>query len=405
MSDSSSDHTVEKLLRQQTALAAFGSFAFREPDPLRVLTEAARICAASLDVPFCKICRYRAAEDDLLIEAGWGWHLGVVGRVVSQADESSPQGRAFITGQPVIIRDINTANNLALPAFYREHGVISTVDVVIQAIDGAPYGVLEIDSTRQHQYDEHDVDFLTGFANVLAEAVATATRVKALREALEAKNLLVEELHHRVRNNLQMITGMLDNYARTRATGMARDGIDLIVRRVTTLAQVHDSLLGVGLNGTVDLAGYLQALCVSLPAVQAVHSRPVYITCHAEPVMLGVDETTALGMAVAELVTNSYDHAFPDRGGTISVTLTRSGPATAVLTVQDDGAGFPAKFTASRNGLSLVKRLVERIGGTVDTHFNAGTVWKLGFPVPATPEATEVAVQKGPPRSLLEAAR
>ena len=121
--------------------------------------------------------------------------------------------------------------------------------------------------------------------------------------------------------------------------------------------------------------------------------------------MLGVDETTALGMAVAELVTNSYDHAFPDRGGTISVTLTRSGPATAVLTVQDDGAGFPAKFTASRNGLSLVKRLVERIGGTVDTHFNAGTVWKLGFPVPATPEATEVAVQKGPPRSLLEAAR
>ncbi len=391
MSDSGDKHTVERLLRQQAALAAFGSFAFREPDLLKVLTEAARICAASLDVPFCKVCRYRAAEDDLLIEAGWGWQTGVVGRVVSQADESSPQGRAYVTGEPVIIRNLNDANNLALPAFYGEHGIVSTVDVVIPAIDGAPYGVLEIDSPRQHQYDAHDINFLTGFANVLAEAVATATRVKALRDALDAKNLLAEELQQRVRNNLQMITGMLDNYARGTASGVARDGIDLIVRRVTTLAQVYDSLLGVGLSGTVDLAGYLHALSVSLPALQAEHSRPVYIVCHAEPVMLGVEETAALGMAVAELVTNSYDHAFPDRGGTITITLTRSGPVTAVLTVQDDGAGFPAKFATSRNGLSLVRRLVGRIGGSLETHFNAGTVWRVGFPVPATSDGTKAA--------------
>ena len=404
MSDSSSERTIEKLLRQQTALADFGSFAFREPDLLVVLTEAARICAASLDVPFSNVCRYRAAEDDLLIEAGWGWQLGVVGRVISQANESSPQGRAYTTEKSVVIRDINAANNLALPAFYGEHGVVSTVDVVIPAIDGAPYGVLEIDSARQLQYDAHDVIFLTGIANVLAEAVATATRVKELRAALEAKDLLAEELHHRARNNLHMITGMLDNYARRTASGVARDGIDLIVRRVTTLAQVHDSLLGVGLSETVDLAGYLRALCVSLPTVQAEPNRPVYIACHAEPVMLGVDETSALGMAVAELVTNSYDHAFPDRGGTITVTLTRSGPATAVLTVQDDGAGFPATFATSRNGLSLVKRLVERIGGTVDTHFNDGTVWKLGFPAPTTSVGTEAAAQ-GPPRNLLDPAR
>ncbi len=384
MPNSSSDRTVEKLLRQQAALAAFGSFAFREPDLLKILTEAARICAASLDVPFCKVCRYRAAEDDLLIEAGWGWHLGVVGRVVSQADESSPQGRAYITGKPSIIRNVQTANNLILPSFYEEHGIVSTVDVVISAVEGAPYGVLEIDSTRQHQYDEHDINFLTGFANVLAEAVATATRVKALQDALNDKNLLAEELHHRVRNNLHMITGMLDSYARRTASGIARDGIDLIVRRVTTLSQVHDSLLSVGLSGTVDLADYLRALCISLPAMQAEHTHPVRIVCQAEPVMLGVDEVSALGMAVAELVTNSYDHAFPDRGGTITVTLTRSGSAAAVLTVQDDGAGFPIKVGTSRNGLSLVKRLVERIGGTMDNHFNAGTVWKLGFPVPGT---------------------
>lgn len=69
MSGTSSDRTIEKLLRQQGALASFGSFAFREPDLLKILTEAARVCAASLGVPFRKVCRYRPIEDDLPVEA------------------------------------------------------------------------------------------------------------------------------------------------------------------------------------------------------------------------------------------------------------------------------------------------------------------------------------------------
>src|SRR4051812_12842176 len=97
---------VKRLLRQQEALATFGSFAFHETDLLMILTEAARICAESLEVPFCKVCRYRAQENDLLIVAGCGWHSGVIGRVVSQADETSPQGRAYVTGEPVIIRNL-----------------------------------------------------------------------------------------------------------------------------------------------------------------------------------------------------------------------------------------------------------------------------------------------------------
>jgi hypothetical protein len=77
---------VRNLLRQQAAIAAFGSFALREADLMLVLTEAARVCAEGLSVPFCKVCRYRAEENDLLIEAGYGWQAGVIGNVVSRAD-------------------------------------------------------------------------------------------------------------------------------------------------------------------------------------------------------------------------------------------------------------------------------------------------------------------------------
>src|SRR5688500_8518438 len=82
---------VRKLLRQQAAIAGFGSFALRESDLMKVLTEAAKVCAEGLSVPFSKVCRYREAENDLLIEAGFGWRAGVVGKVVSRADETSPQ--------------------------------------------------------------------------------------------------------------------------------------------------------------------------------------------------------------------------------------------------------------------------------------------------------------------------
>jgi GAF domain-containing protein len=109
--------TVAKLLRQQAALAAFGTFAFRETDLQKILTEAARVCADSLNVPFCKICRYRPNENDLMIIAGCGWKPNVIGSVVSEANETTPQGRAYLTRGPVVIPNIYRDNELALPQF------------------------------------------------------------------------------------------------------------------------------------------------------------------------------------------------------------------------------------------------------------------------------------------------
>jgi GAF domain-containing protein len=170
---------VRKLLCQQKAIASFGSYALRESDLLQVLTEAARVCAEGLSVPFSKVCQYREAEYDLLIVAGHGWQEGVVG-FVCRADDSSPQGRAFITGEPSICDDLRKDNVFVLPSFYAEHGIISTIDVLIKG-NGQPYGVLEIDNDEQHDYDQHDIDFLTSFANVLAEAVATSARTASFK--------------------------------------------------------------------------------------------------------------------------------------------------------------------------------------------------------------------------------
>jgi len=184
---------VQKLLRQQAAIARFGSFALREWDLMKILTEATRVCAEGLNVPFSKVCQYRAEQNDLLIVAGHGWEEGVIGYVVSRADMSSPQGRAFTTGEPSICDDLQKGPFYGLPPFYAAHGIVSIIDVIIKGNDDQPYGILEIDNDHQHDYDQYDINFLTGFANVLAEAVSTASRGAALQVTVDRMKALVEE--------------------------------------------------------------------------------------------------------------------------------------------------------------------------------------------------------------------
>ncbi|HTH48346.1 MAG TPA: histidine kinase dimerization/phosphoacceptor domain -containing protein, partial [Candidatus Limnocylindria bacterium] len=396
MSDQRQESGVTRLLRQQAALAAFGSYAFREPLLLNVLNEAARVCAECLEVPFCKICRYREAENDLLIEAGHGWQAGVVGLVVSQADETSPQGRAYITGLPVILQNLGEANDVMLPAFYGLHGIVSTVDVIIKGMDGEPYGVLEIDSPTQHTYDQHDVDFLTGFANVLAEAVATAKRNEKLHRTIEKMEALVvekdkllderamlaEELKHRVRNNLQLVHGMLASHVKNQSGAEEKASVNAIIRRVLTLAEVYEQLLGTGMGRTIDLGEYLKSLCGSLPGLQKDSNSDVELSCLAESLLVDLDTVTALGMIVAELVSNSYEHALPNISGTIIDYLRRSKTADeAVLTVSDNGTGFVEQAGSKRHGVGLVRRLVQQVHGTAELQSERGTVWTFRFPI------------------------
>ena len=398
MPQNSKDLDVVRLLRQQAALAAFGSYAFREPELLNILNEAARVCAEGLGVPFCKICRYREAENDLLIEAGHGWKSGVVGLVVSEANETSPQGRAYVTGQPVILRDLTEAKDVVLPPFYGDHGIISTLDVIIKGLDGAPYGVLEIDSPEQHTYDEHDVNFLTGFANVLAEAVGTVERNEVLRQTIEKmavlvvekdrllleRTMLAEELKHRVRNNLQLVQVMLESHLKTEGSRDERSSVGAIIRRVNTLAEVYEQLLGSGMDRSVDLGVYLTALCESLPELQIDHNSEVRLICNAASLLVDLDTVTALGMVVAELVSNSYEHGLFNEIGTITVTLEQVAGADAVLTVQDNGAGFVEQAGNKRHGVGLVRRLVQQVHGTAVMTSASGTTWTIRFPARLT---------------------
>ena len=400
--DNSKAGEIRRLRRQQKALADFGGFAIGERDLGKILMEAARVCAECFEVPFCKICRYRSEEQDLLVEAGIGWHQGVIGRVVSRADASTPQGRAFSTGEPVICGDLRKDATFMLPSFYAEHNIVSTVDVIIKS-QGRPYGVLEIDSPIQQDYDQYDINFLTGFTNVLAEAVNTSKRNSEMENAidrmrdmvkdkdrllvlqselLDEKAVLARELQHRVRNNLQLVYGMLDRQLRVTTEASAIEGIGAIARRVMTLAQVYEHLLGTGLSRTIDFSTYLSALCLSLANLEHTQHPNIDLNCRLGTVILDLESVTALGLITSELVANSYSHAFPAGTGSISISLSEDHTHDmATLVCADDGIGFSDMGGTKRHGLGLVRRLMEQLGGSATLRSDHGTEWILSFPI------------------------
>ena len=168
-----------------------------------------------------------------------------------------------------------------------------------------------------------------------------------------------------------------------------RTSMQGIIRRVVTLAEVYEQLLGTGLGEEVDLGAYLTALCASLPRLQAQLRDGIRIACHAEPIRVDLDTVTAMGMVVAELVANSFDHAFPGGKGTVKVELRRSAQDdTATLTVSDDGAGFAEKPGSKRHGVGLVRRLAQQVRGSAELRSERGAVWTFRFPVspPTTSE-------------------
>jgi two-component sensor histidine kinase len=256
--------------------------------------------------------------------------------------------------------------------------------------------VLEIDNNEQHDYDQHDIDFLTGFANVLAEAVSTSARTAMLESTiaqmktlveekdrvLEQKNMLAAELQHRVRNNLQLVYGMLSKQLDDTTDKVGQRGIKGIARRVSTLAQVYDHLNGNGMALTTDFASYLKSLCQDIAEIHGHLAGDVTLTCESETMVLDLDVVTALGLVVAELVSNSYDHAFPGGQGSTNVSVRRTAgeTGTATLTVRDSGTGFKPGTEGKRHGIGLVRRLIEQIRGTVILESDHGTVWTIKFP-------------------------
>jgi two-component sensor histidine kinase len=206
-----------------------------------------------------------------------------------------------------------------------------------------------------------------------------------IRERTETIERLMAELNHRVKNSLQMISGLLHMHSRV-ARPEVRAELAEARNRVLTVARVHDRLYRTDKLATVKLDELLRDVGDDLsPTLLTIDGAPVTLIVEAEPVEITVDKAVPLVLAVNELVTNAVKYAFPrGRPGRIRVTL-RDGGDVVSLVVEDDGVGLPPGFDMTKStglGFTLVTGLVSQVGGTLasDAAPTGGARFAIAFP-------------------------
>jgi len=224
---------------------------------------------------------------------------------------------------------------------------------------------------------------------LIAEMAATERARADLAEVSAQRELLLDEINHRIKNHLQSVAGLASVAARGSAShDEARHAIEALEARLQILARVYDRLRLTAAEATLDARPFIEAMCSDLDN-SIIGSRPVTIIGSAEAIKLSADQAVLVGLVVNELVQNALKHAFPDdRAGTVEVRFTRSG-TTALLTVADDGVGAAAGAKGAGSGSRLIQSLARQLGGEI-TRTNAGGT-KVAVSFPLSPQAVAAA--------------
>ena len=344
-----------------------------------LLALACREVADGLDVSQAKFLEYLPDERRLLVRAGVGWADDVVGRAHLATDLGSPAGYALQTGQPTIANDLAVEQRFRVPDLLRDHGVRSAVNVIVQHGD-AVFGVLEADSGNPREFDQRDVQFLQGYGNVLALALAQARLAQKNYELGRRLELLLHELGHRTKNNNQMLLSILGLQKRRHDMLEVRQALDDFGGRLRVLSEIDQLILASGFESTVDLGRYVVGLANGV--LLARNGGAADVTLTTETASIPVDTRTAQSVAIVvnEFVTNSFKHAFRDDKGQLHVALAAEGE-NAVLALADDGPGLAGE-PGGGLGHQLIDAMAEQLGGKAEWLSGSGTRLRLTFPIP-----------------------
>ncbi|WP_207460816.1 histidine kinase dimerization/phosphoacceptor domain -containing protein [Azospirillum sp. SYSU D00513] len=210
----------------------------------------------------------------------------------------------------------------------------------------------------------------------------------ALADALEQNRMLFREIHHRVKNNLQTVTSLIQMQPGPAAAK------EELTRRIAAMTAVHEHIYRSDQFDRIDVADYVRTL---LDRLKEGNSPSVAVECDLASVVVGADEALSIGLIVNEVVTNAFKHAFPNgRSGTIRVTIEAAGAGTALLSVRDDGVGYRPGASAGM-GSRLIQGLTRQIGGRCEFRNQGGTLFTLAFPLPGEAPLTERRPAEAPP--------
>jgi PAS domain S-box-containing protein len=207
-------------------------------------------------------------------------------------------------------------------------------------------------------------------------------RTEALAASVKERDLLLQEVHHRVKNNLQLISSLINIQTRKLEAGAPRDVLAECKRRVEAISLIHEQLYQSRDYASVPFSQYATHLATNMAHASDASGTGIALHCECEPIALPVDKAISCGLILNELITNAMKHAFPEgRTGELRVLLHRTADGNVRLTVRDSGVGMsesPARVGSI--GMQLVSTLTDQLNGKLSTEVANGTSITVEFP-------------------------
>ena len=221
------------------------------------------------------------------------------------------------------------------------------------------------------------------FRKRLDEHKRSEDRIKA---SLKEKEVLLREIHHRVKNNLQVILSLLDMQARSVKDKNVKDSLSESINRVYAMSLIHSQLYESENLSEVNMRGFVDNLVRQLLYVYSIQDTRITPNVSVADSPLPISIAVPVGLIVNELLTNAFEHAFVNRNeGTVEVSFGVSEKGLVSLTVSDDGVGMPPGFdinAAKTLGLRLVKIITEdQLRGTLEVTSEEGATFKMEFDI------------------------
>lgn len=206
-----------------------------------------------------------------------------------------------------------------------------------------------------------------------------------IETALKEKDILLGEIHHRVKNNLQVVNSLLDLQIDRIQDPVVLDMLRESQNRIKSMALIHQTLYESRDFVQVDFSNFLDSMAPTLVASYGVDPDRITLSIDAVEVQLPISAAIPCGLVINELISNALKHAFPDgRTGEIKIQLAQESKTHALLSVSDDGRGIPEDFDLAGTdtlGLQLVNLLTEQLGGMLEITRANPTSFTLRFPV------------------------
>lgn len=232
-------------------------------------------------------------------------------------------------------------------------------------------------------YDDSDVRQLTLLMQGLWQLLERKRAADAIRDSLTEKTVLLKEVHHRVKNNLQIVCSLLSLQSLRTKQAEALDALKDTTSRVRSMSLLHEALYRSGNLAQVDFAAYIDSICSHLFRAYGSRAAEIRFERRFENVRMELDQAISCGLIVNELVSNALKHAFPEgRAGRIAVAFEQTPDGRVTLAVSDDGVGLPPNLdlaAAETLGHQLVQMLAEKLGAKVEILRNGETAFRIVF--------------------------